>query len=87
MRSVEGVRLAARLRPHIRAGLPGLLAVGLMLVWAVHDGGYDSETWYWGALATLGVLAAALVGLGSRRHRLPRAGVVALVLFALYVAW
>jgi len=84
---VEGVRLAARLRPHIRAGLPGLLAVGLMLVWAVHDGGYDSETWYWGALATLGVLAAALVGLGSRRHRVPRAGVVALVLFALYVAW
>ena len=25
-----------------------------MLVWAVHDGGYDADTWYWGALVVLG---------------------------------
>ncbi len=61
--------------------------MGLMLVWAVHDGGYDSETWYWGALATLALLGAVLVALGGARPRLPRVGVIALWLFALYVAW
>lgn len=80
-------KIQARLRPHALAALFGLLAVGLMFVWAVHDGGYDSETWYWGALATLGMLAAALVALGGGRRPLPRAGVIAVVLFALYVAW
>ncbi|MGI8559431.1 MAG: O-antigen ligase family protein [Solirubrobacteraceae bacterium] len=80
-------RPALPLRPHIRSGLPGLLAVGLMLVWAAHDGGFDADTWYWGALATLGLLAAALVALSGARPRLPRAGVVALALLALYVAW
>jgi hypothetical protein len=64
-----------------------LLAVSLMLVWAVHNGGYDAETWYWGALATLGVLAGTLVTLGPRLRRLPRPGMIALVLFALFVAW
>ncbi|MGH2867143.1 MAG: hypothetical protein ACRDNK_06180, partial [Solirubrobacteraceae bacterium] len=63
------------------------MAVALMLVWAAHDGGYDSDTWYWGALATLGLLAAVLAGLERGRRRLPRAGRIALVLFALYVAW
>jgi hypothetical protein len=58
-----------------------------MLVWAVHDGGYDSETWYWGALATLGLLAAVLVALGDRRPQLPRSALAALGLLALYVAW
>ena len=76
-----------RLKAHLYAGLPGLFAVALMLVWAAHDGGYDSDTWYWGALAILGVLAASVVGLGGARRRVPRAGVVAVGLFALYVAW
>lgn len=75
------------MRPHVPAAVPGLLAVGLMLVWAAHDGGYDSDTWYWGALATLGALAATLVSLGARRSRLPRVGAVALTLLALYVGW
>jgi Flp pilus assembly protein TadD len=61
--------------------------VALMLLWAVHDGGYDSDTWYWGALLTLGLLAAIVVVLGSRRASPTRAGVVALVLLSLYVAW
>ncbi len=58
-----------------------------MLVWAVHDGGYDYETWLWGTLAALGMLAAVLIVLRDARPRLPRAGWVALALFALYVAW
>ncbi|MGH3264604.1 MAG: hypothetical protein ACRDNS_21725, partial [Trebonia sp.] len=55
-------------------------------MWAVHDGGYDAETWYWGALASLGLLAAT--GLGLRGQlRLGRGTVAALLLFAAYVAW
>ncbi|HUA07071.1 MAG TPA: O-antigen ligase family protein [Solirubrobacteraceae bacterium] len=67
--------------------LPGLLVVGLMLVWAVHDGGYDEDTWYWGALTLLALLAAIVLARGLRNIRVSRAGVVALGAFALYVAW
>jgi O-antigen ligase len=57
-----------------------------MLVWAVHDGGYDADTWYWGALLSLGVLAVVIVwpGSPSRYSRLTRSAIVCL---ALYVAW
>ena len=57
-----------------------------MLVWAVHDGGYDADTWYWGALILLAVLAVTLI-LRGRATRLPRASVAALVCFMLYVGW
>jgi hypothetical protein len=57
-----------------------------MLVWAVHDGGYDAETWYWGALAALGLMAATAIMLGGSL-RLHRASAVAISLFGLYVAW
>jgi hypothetical protein len=78
--------LARRLADHAVV-LPGLLVVGLMLVWAVHDGGYDADTWYWGALVMLALFAAVLIGRGPRSIRLPRACIVALVAFTLYVAW
>jgi hypothetical protein len=58
-----------------------------MLLWAAHDGGYDADTWYWGALLVLGTLAAsaALVGPGWREQsRLSR---LSLIAFGLYVAW
>ena len=58
-----------------------------MLVWAVHDGGFDADTWYWGALGTVGLLAASLALLGSPRMGATRASRAAIVLFALYVAW
>jgi O-Antigen ligase len=83
---VQRTQLQARLRPHVPALVPGLALVGLMLVWAVHDGGYDAETWYWGALAALGLLAATAIVLGGSL-RLHRAGAVAISLFGLYVAW
>jgi O-antigen ligase len=60
--------------------------VALMLLWSVHDGGYDDETWYWGALATLALLAGCVatpaVGLRPSRARL-----TVIALFAGYVAW
>src|SRR5690348_6924276 len=41
--------------------IPGLLVVALLLVWAVHDGGYDADTWYWGALLMLALLAGVVI--------------------------
>src|ERR1039458_4434761 len=57
-----------------------------MLVWAVHDGGYDADTWYWGALLSLALLALVMIwpGRESRYTRLSRAAIACL---ALYVAW
>jgi hypothetical protein len=67
------------------AVMPGFVAIGVMLVWAVHDGGYDADTWYWGTLVLASVLAAVLIARGW--PRLSRASVAALSFFALYVAW
>lgn len=88
-----GFTLAARLRPHLRAGVPGAIAVGLMLLWAEHDGGYDQDTWYWGALVLLAVLSASLVQLRNPATRLrttttgSRAATTAIGLFTAYVLW
>jgi hypothetical protein len=79
-------RLLARIRPHAHSLAPGLLAVALMLVWAVHNGGYDADTWYWGALVLTGTLAAVL-WTGRDSIRLSRAALVAVAAFVLYVAW
>jgi hypothetical protein len=67
--------------------IPGLIVVGLMLTWAVHDGGYDSDTWYWGALVMLGLLTAGVIGRGLRAVCVSRVGWAAVGFFALYVAW
>ena len=44
-----------------------------MLIWAVHDGGYDEDTWYWGALVMLALLTAVVIARGiARDARLAR---------------
>ena len=83
----QRVRTSAAPGPRLAAALPGAVVVGLMLVWAVRDGGYDADTWYWGALVTLALLTAVVIGRGYRAIRISRAGRLALVAFALYVAW
>lgn len=65
---------------------PGVALAGLFVLWAVHDGGYDNDTWYWGALFTLAMLVAT-VALRHDAIRLSRMARLALVSFALYVAW
>jgi O-Antigen ligase len=80
-------QIQARLRPHAVALIPGGIGVALMLVWAVHDGGFDEDTWYWGALVLLALLTAIVIARGVGAIRISRAGRVALVAFALYVAW
>ena len=58
-----------------------------MLLWAEHDGGYDADTWYWGALLTLALLVVTVVGLGSRRAALSRPAGLVLLALAAYTAW
>jgi O-antigen ligase len=79
--------IQARLKPHLPALIGGAIAVALMLVWAVHDGGYDEDTWYWGALVFVAMLGAITIARGPRAIRLSRPARVALVAFALYTAW
>jgi O-Antigen ligase len=58
-----------------------------MLVWAVHNGGYNQDTWYWGALAMLFLLVISVFGLRGRGIHLSRPMIAALACFALYVCW
>ncbi len=85
----QATLLSSGLTAHLTAVLPGVVAVGLMLIWAEHDGGYDQDTWYWGALVLLAVLATCAVRLQGRSKalRLSRAAKSAIALFALYVLW
>ncbi|HTX10914.1 MAG TPA: O-antigen ligase family protein [Solirubrobacteraceae bacterium] len=86
-RPMELDDIQARLRPHVPALIGGAIAVALMLVWAVHDGGYDEDTWYWGALVFVAMLASITVARGPAAIRLSRPARVALLAFALYTAW
>jgi hypothetical protein len=83
----SGRRSEPGLRTHLQAGLPALVAVGLMLVWASHNGGFDASTWYWGALVLLATFVAVFVGVLRGHLRLSRASTIAVGLFAGYVAW
>jgi O-antigen ligase len=89
--------MRARLRTDAAVLVPGLLAIGLIVLWATYAGGYpvqvgdgpsfDPDPWSLGALAAVGLLAATLAGLGAGRLHLGRAGGLALGAFGLYVAF
>jgi hypothetical protein len=78
--------LALALAPH-SAAIPAYCAVALMLLWAAHDGGYDADTWYWGALVVLALVAAMLGGLFGRLRELATPTKIGIAGFGLYVAW
>jgi O-Antigen ligase len=65
--------------------LPALTVLAVMIVWAFHGGGYDADTWYWGALVALAALTVAAVVPSGRR--LSTATRLALIALTLYVAW
>jgi len=67
--------------------LPVLLAVAVMILWAAHNGGYDEDTWYWGALGLLAVLVLTVGAFGTGWTRWHRSLKLAFVAFTLYVAW
>ena len=66
---------------------PVAVVLLLLILWAAHDGGYDEDTWYWGALILLALVAMVVGGLFSPLRRLGTATKVALGAFTLYVAW
>jgi O-antigen ligase len=66
---------------------PLVAVLVLLILWAAHDGGYDEDTWYWGALVLLALLAMVVGGLFGPLRRLGTATKVALGAFALYVVW
>jgi hypothetical protein len=83
---VPRLAILGRLPAAAMATAPGMIAIGLFVLWAEHDGGYDNDTWYWGALLSLALLAGTVVGI-RRLARLSGLAQLALVLFGLYVAW
>jgi hypothetical protein len=78
--------VAASARVHLAAALPGLVGIGVFVLWAEHNGGYDPQTWYWGALLLLSLLALTTI-IGRRWQTLERPARWALACFALYVLW
>ncbi len=58
-RRTPGLRLGAPVVPGLIV-LPGFIAAGVFVLWGVHDGGYDNDTWYWGALGALAMLAGTV---------------------------
>ena len=72
----------------LAASLAGLAAIAVMVFWAAHDGGYDTDTWSWCGLVLMSLLVATGLAV-SRRHRraLSRPAVAGLTLFTGYVAW
>lgn len=57
-----------------------------MLEWAADNGGYDAGTWYWGALASLSLLAGVVLG-PVRTRALSGPRLLAVILLSAYVAW
>src|ERR1700759_1473465 len=57
---------------------PVVVVLLLLILWAAHDGGYDEDTWYWGALLALGLLGFSATLGAARWWQLPRALRIAL---------
>jgi hypothetical protein len=76
-----------RLRSEGAALVPALPVIGLFVYWAAHGGGYAATTWDPSALVVLGLLVAAVAGLGRARLRCSRLLALALAALTGYVAW
>lgn len=86
-RGIAG-RVASADWSEVAALLTGLAVVAVMVFWAAHNGGYDTDTWSWGGLLFLSFLIATVLAFARRRTLgLSRSAVGALSLFGAYVAW
>jgi hypothetical protein len=66
---------------------PAVAVLALIVLWSEHDGGFDQDTWYWGALVLLVLLAAAMLGLFGRLRRPSGPIAIALGGFVVYTLW
>ena len=80
-----GTRAGRSLAGSAPAAAPGLVLTALSVTWAVSDGGYDPQTWSWGALVALSLTTACFIV--PRGLAVPTATRAVLGLFAGYVAW
>jgi hypothetical protein len=71
----------------LRVLIPALAVAALTVLWAAHDGGYDADTWYWGALAMLALAGVVWVGNHSGWPFFGRPLSIAVLALAAYVAW
>jgi O-antigen ligase/Flp pilus assembly protein TadD len=67
--------------------VPALPAVALLVYWTAHGGGYAPSTWEPSAVVVLGLLVAAVAGLGFGRLALSRPAAISLAALTAYVAW
>ncbi len=67
--------------------MPALPVVALLIFWGAHEGGYPPTTWAPSALLVLGLLVAAVIGIGRDRLRLSKPAAIALAALAAYTAW
>ena len=67
--------------------IPAIVALTLIVIWSEHDGGFDQDTWYWGALVLLVTLAAGGLGAFGRLRRLPAPLQLALAGLTVYTLW
>jgi hypothetical protein len=59
----------------------------VLLLWAVHNGGYDADTWYWGALLILALVAAVVAGYRPKWAAISQPARWAISALGGYVAW
>ena len=85
-RSAYGSAVPDRLRSDGVALLPAAIVLALLVYWGAHGGGYAPTTWLPSALVVLGLLVAAVAGIGPRRLALSRPLLVALAALAAYTA-
>ncbi len=72
--------------PRFQWAVCALPIVGLLILWATDDGGYDSVTWLASGIALIVLAVWSRVVFGAGR-RLGRFGRIALLALALYVMW
>lgn len=65
----------------------GALPLGLFLLWAAVDGGYQPTLWNPGAIGLVGLLALLLASAPQLLRTLPRAGLAALGLLGGFTLW
>ena len=80
-------QIPGSLKPHAPALIGALGPLGLMILWAARNGGYDTATWSWGAIALLALFAVTQIFPSLRITRLTAAAKIALAAFSGYVAW
>jgi hypothetical protein len=78
---------ATRSRGSLASAIPAVLAVAVLLIWAVLEGGFPETRWLPGALFLLGLLIVTVYAYRERPVVLPRPAKVAVTLLGAFTCW